>query len=186
MEGGGAAAPSKKRQRDATPDTAAALLAGRTLPRGTYYCSLVVSRQPSLVSSLLACRGSIAPPCFTAASPHTRVQQESALWLFIGRNAHSSASLAGRPMHTDAVDHSGTFHCQLAGRKEWRLRPTEELCAALVHGRPRAQRATPVGADEAHEQLSKPDVTVTNLSDKEDQLVKVKQLDGEVQAAWFQ
>ena len=41
-----------------------------------------------------------------------------------------------------------------------------------------------VTPSEAHALLSKPDVTVTNLSDKETQLVKVKQLDGEMRAAY--
>ena len=128
VEGG---ASSKRKRDDAPPDTANALLAGESLPGGTFYCSLVVSRKPALVASLLSSTGAIAPPCFAQPARREHVQQESALWLFIGSNAHSSQALPGRPLHTDAVEHTGTFHRQVEGRKEWTLRPTEELCAAL-------------------------------------------------------
>ena len=54
--------------------------------------------------------------------------QESALWFFVGRNSGDDA-LPGRPPHTDEVKHDGTYHRQLSGCKEWRVRPTEELLA---------------------------------------------------------
>jgi len=49
-----------------------------------------------------------------------------AVWFFFGRNQGETA-LDGRPEHTDAVSHDGTWHYQLSGSKRWFLRPTEEL-----------------------------------------------------------
>ena len=59
---------------------------------------------------------------------HGKMAQESALWFFVGRNSGDDA-LPGRPPHTDEVKHDGTYHRQLSGCKEWRVRPTEELLA---------------------------------------------------------
>ena len=36
------------------------------------------------------------------------------------------AAIAGRPEHTDDVDHSGTWHVQLQGTKTWYIRPLED------------------------------------------------------------
>ena len=111
------------------PSTAAALLGGgEQLPIGRFYASFVISQQPTLVRSLLEHLHGLSPPCFGAS-----VQEEDALWFFVGCNACSGESqyLHGRPSHTDAVKHDGTFHRQLAGRKEWEVRPTEELLSSL-------------------------------------------------------
>ena len=129
----GAKYSSKKRKFDGDhPNSAAALLGGSaSLPDGSYYCSLVVSRKPKLLAALVQ-SGDFAPPCFASS----RVQQESALWFFVGRNSGSDA-LCGRPPHTDEVHNEGTYHRQLEGCKEWTLRPTEELTRRLG-GRQRA------------------------------------------------
>jgi len=52
-------------------------------------------------------------------------------WVFIGQNVpdeegggrEGRGMLRGRPEHTDMIAHSGTWHMQLAGHKEWMLRP---------------------------------------------------------------
>lgn len=57
-----------------------------------------------------------------------------------------SEHVLGRPEHTDAVPHDGTWHYQLEGSKEWRLRPTDELLARLggatKHGGGKQRRAS--------------------------------------------
>ena len=118
----------RRRISKSPPANAAALFRGTSLPRGRYYSSFVISRQPALVSSLLKSVRGLAPPCFA-----TSVVEEEALWFFIGCNdeEHDGKPLHGRPSHTDAVKHDGTYHRQLAGRKEWELRPTEELVRLL-------------------------------------------------------
>ena len=113
-----------------SPSTAAELLELPTKP-SRWYGSLVVSRNAALVSALLEAVPNIAPPCFAqsggGAAAAAAVVQEDAVWLFIGRNGSKSDALLGRPPHTDEVQHEGTYHRQLSGAKEWRLRPTEEL-----------------------------------------------------------
>ena len=137
----GCTASKRQRAGPSPPSSMAALLRGSALPLGSYYCSMVVSRQPELIRSLLAATAphDLAPPCFAAESRRSGarrlcVRQESALWLFIGRNGDASQPLHGRPPHTDAVTHDGTYHRQLEGSKEWHLRPTEELVLKLARG----------------------------------------------------
>lgn len=57
----------------------------------------------------------------------TNWSYEPALWMFFGRNRKGNDPLEGRPEHTDAILHDGTWHYQLSGGKEWYLRPTKEL-----------------------------------------------------------
>lgn len=47
-------------------------------------------------------------------------------WLFVGRN-NSTKPMKGRSEHTDSIQHDGTFHHQVVGRKTWKIRPTDEL-----------------------------------------------------------
>ena len=42
-----------------------------------------------------------------------------------GGGGGGGCDLQGRPEHTDAVDHSGTWHVQLSGFKTWHIRPVE-------------------------------------------------------------
>ena len=117
----------KKRKRMAAsaasgPKTADDLFGGSMAPTGLWYASCIMQRQPE---ALLAAVPLVAPHCLDDAS----ARHSKAVWLFIGRN-DSSAPLAGRPEHTDNVQHSGTWHYQAEGCKEWRLRPSDELRAA--------------------------------------------------------
>ena len=65
-------------------------------------------------------RKKMIPPLFTM-DPH--------YWIFVGRNKHCESGewLSGRKEHTDSIEHDGTFHYQLLGKKLWNLRPTLEL-----------------------------------------------------------
>jgi hypothetical protein len=56
---------------------------------------------------------------------------EPALWFFVGRNSIGYPNLDGRPEHTDAILHDGTWHYQLSGAKRWWVRPTPELVKLL-------------------------------------------------------
>jgi hypothetical protein len=47
------------------------------------------------------------------------------VWVFMGCNTFNEA-MQGRPEHTDDVQHSGTWHYQLAGTKTWLIRPLSE------------------------------------------------------------
>ncbi len=115
-----------------------ALLAPTAVPTGSWYVSLIVQRA-DLVRSLLD-KLPETPACFG-----TRVRHGGALWLFVGRNDSPADGLAGRPEHTDSVVHDGTWHVQVEGRKQWTLRPTDELELASVGGRQRGRSAAPGG-----------------------------------------
>ena len=79
---------------------------------------------PGRSDALLAKLPLAAPACLDGvAAKHSK-----AVWLFVGHN-DAAAPLAGRPEHTDNVQHDGTWHFQAEGCKEWRLRPTDELRA---------------------------------------------------------
>lgn len=65
-------------------------------------------------------------------------KHSNAAWVFFGRNMGGRA-LRGRPEHTDAIQHSGTWHVQLKGEKVWTVRPTAELqrqAPSLKGGKP--------------------------------------------------
>jgi hypothetical protein len=47
------------------------------------------------------------------------------VWVFVGCNTMKEA-MQGRPEHTDDVQHSGTWHYQMAGTKTWFIRPLSE------------------------------------------------------------
>lgn len=54
------------------------------------------------------------------------MRHSNAVWVFFGTNP-LKRPLHGRPEHTDALEHDGTWHLQLRGAKVWTLRPTAEL-----------------------------------------------------------
>ncbi len=139
--------PGSKRARstDASPATADALLASTcgtpTAGSAQWYASFIVQRERAAVDACLASVPCAEPPCLSGRG----VRHGGAIWWFIGRNppqpaarargarhaaraADGAAALPGRPEHTDAVSHDGTWHYQLEGKKAWSLRPTDELC----------------------------------------------------------
>ena len=149
----GSAPDSKRRRRlglqVGSDQTRGAVLGRAAPPGGSWYCSWISAREDLLQAVPLS-----RPPCLPASAA-----QEAAVWWFVGRNGSSNEALPGRPEHTDEVSHDGTWHCrlprpeddwqptpercserlarrhyQLEGSKEWRLRPTTELCERLRGG----------------------------------------------------
>ena len=92
----GAKYSSKKRKFDGDQNSRRLARRSPPLPDGSYYCSLVVSRKPKLLAALVQ-SGDLRHRAL-----YCHVQQESALWFFVGRNSGSDA-LSGRPPHTDEV-----------------------------------------------------------------------------------
>jgi len=124
----GSAPDSKRRRRlglqVGSDQTRGAVLGRAAPPGGSWYCSWISAREDLLQAVPLS-----RPPCLPASAA-----QEAAVWWFVGRNGSSNEALPGRPEHTDEVSHDGTWHYQLEGSKEWRLRPTTELCERLRGG----------------------------------------------------
>lgn len=89
--------------------------------------------------------------------PQTKWEYEPALWVFFCRNSIGNESLQGRPEHTDAITHDGTWHYQLSGRKQWRLRPTDELVLKLIE-----ENSTLSTNDVFHVECCEGDVLVIN------------------------
>mmetsp|Transcript_55053 Transcript_55053/g.153469 ORF Transcript_55053/g.153469 Transcript_55053/m.153469 type:complete len:346 (+) Transcript_55053:68-1105(+) len=108
----------------------------RRPPDGTWYASFVVQKRKAALSAFLNALP-MKVPHFLADEASgdagsncqvdgTGVRHSDAVWVFVGRNT-GRGPLKGRPEHTDAVEHSGTWHLQLRGAKVWTLRPSEEL-----------------------------------------------------------
>jgi len=100
------------------------------------YASFLVQHDPEQQDALLH-RLPITELPLTHQTPKRPFTFGSCIWFFFGRNDDDEVStkqqeggghLPGRPRHTDAVGHDGTFHYQLSGSKIWFLQPTEELC----------------------------------------------------------
>ena len=117
--------------RSTSTGSLAALLGRRGLPPGTWYSSWISHQPETLMRRVYAVLPCAHPPCLGGPA----VTHERAVWWFVGRNASTCSNLPGRPEHTDHVVHEGTWHYQLAGAKEWTLRPTQELIAACFGGR---------------------------------------------------
>jgi len=98
------------------------VLGRRRTPQGAWYASFVVQHSKAALSKFLKSLPFSTPPFLRAAS----VSHSDAAWVFFGRNP-GQRPLQGRPEHTDAIAHSGTWHLQLRGCKVWILRPTAEL-----------------------------------------------------------
>jgi len=65
------------------------------------------------------------PPCFAGPIPDgMQVQHTENAWFFVGSNSGSDP-LPGRPEHTDKISHTGTWHLQLCGQKDWFVRPDD-------------------------------------------------------------
>ena len=104
-----------------------------------WYASFILKTKP-VVRTVLPCLPlQVLPPpsSIDAATTTTtaintmtnirRVRHGNAVWFFVGKNQRPEGML-GRPEHTDAVSHDGTWHFQVCGTKIWHLRPTEQLC----------------------------------------------------------
>lgn len=99
------------------------------------YCSFLVQKKPTVVE------GSPSQLSLPLEQLTEDWSQGDCTWIFFGRNVlvggggsaaadddnNDRGVVEGRPEHTDAVSHDGTWHYQLSGRKTWFLRPTLEL-----------------------------------------------------------
>jgi U3 small nucleolar RNA-associated protein 6 len=124
-----------KGDKDYTPDEF--LQPKVTQDRG--YCSFLVQKQKL--------EGKMLPLEHLAKE----WSQGDCTWIFFGRNVGGGkggdgTSVEGRPEHTDAVSHDGTWHYQLSGRKTWYLRPTLELMELV---RKRSSLESPATMDPA-------------------------------------
>ena len=102
------------------------------LPR-RFYSSFIVARSDRVKDILSSLPVGELPSDGKSPRTATTVNHGSAVWFFVGHN-RSRRALPGRPEHTDAVRHDGTWHFQLSGSKTWHLRPTEELAKRLAVG----------------------------------------------------
>lgn len=131
-------ARKRARRTSAMGETLGAALAP-TSAGSAWYASFIVQELPAAAHArVVKALPAEAPPCFPAHL--RRVAAGQPIWVFIGAN-RSSRPLQGRPEHTDALLHDGTWHLQLSGSKVWRVRATEELRAA-VRGRPALPKRT--------------------------------------------
>jgi hypothetical protein len=104
-------------------DAASLFSSGERPTDETYYASCIVQGDSVLVAEALQLtpfKNGI-PPCIFDDTRHS-----FPVWLFIGRNSRK-LPMEGRPEHTDAVSHSGTYHYQATGTKLWFVRP--QACA---------------------------------------------------------
>ncbi|CAE6967736.1 unnamed protein product [Symbiodinium sp. CCMP2592] len=111
------------------------LLGSTRTPPGSWYASFVLQRSRKALSEFLTqTMGPAGAPKFLVERPPRNggsaaiklPKHSNAAWVFFGRNP-GSRILRGRPEHTDAIQHSGTWHVQLKGEKVWTLKPTDEL-----------------------------------------------------------
>lgn len=86
------------------------------------YCSFLIQKDRQSYDQVLGC---------VPVGELGGWNYEPALWIFFGRNPVGKDDMEGRPEHTDAVSHDGTWHYQLSGRKVWLLRPSEALLQHL-------------------------------------------------------
>jgi hypothetical protein len=86
------------------------------------YCSFLIQHSKEVYDDTLP-----RLPFQHFEATKTNWTYEPALWFFFGRNYIGYTNLDGRPEHTDAISHDGTWHYQLSGTKRWVVRPTAEL-----------------------------------------------------------
>eukprot|EP00439_Symbiodinium_sp_Y106_P038971 s6344_g4.t1 len=115
------------------PNALDRLLGSKRTPPGSWYASFVLQRSRKALSEFFAQTIPAGAPKFLVERPPRNgsaaiklPKHSNAAWVFFGRNP-GSRILRGRPEHTDAIQHSGTWHVQLKGEKVWTLKPTDEL-----------------------------------------------------------
>ena len=114
------------------------------LPAGPFYISSILQQNADAMAEFVSRVPFAEPPLLEA-------EHDDGVWLFYGVNPAAAGSgrraakrprraaaapapakssggagaapITGRPEHTDAVTHSGTWHVQLQGTKTWHIRP---------------------------------------------------------------
>ena len=56
------------------------------------------------------------------------LEHANCIWFFV---AKCDTDMPGRAEHTDQIEHDGTWHYQLRGKKRWYIRPTEDLLSRI-------------------------------------------------------
>jgi len=92
------------------------------IPPGAFYVSSILQGHEAGMRAFFSAVPFSEPPYLNSDSD---VHCDDGVWLFVGRNSTRDGCepITGRPEHTDAVDHSGTWHMQLSGSKTWLIRP---------------------------------------------------------------
>lgn len=104
-------------QEETASNTSSSSSSSSSFPPTPYYCSFLVQKDNESLERLLS-----RVPVSTLHSDWTH---EPCVWIFFGRTL--SKEMQGRPEHTDSISHDGTWHYQVSGIKQWRLRPTAKL-----------------------------------------------------------
>ncbi|KAJ1483621.1 hypothetical protein T484DRAFT_2573695 [Baffinella frigidus] len=127
--------PGEHEKEKLTPN---AVFGPKGPPAGQYYVSSILQKDDAALKKFFAKVPFAEAPLLKKA----KATHDDGVWLFVGSNPAAktpsagakpagkrkreeppSAALRGRPEHTDAVDHSGTWHVQLQGNKTWFVRP---------------------------------------------------------------
>lgn len=93
------------------------------------YCSFIVQYDADILKEMLE-----RLPMSDLPLDNRNIRYGPGLWVFFGLNKGDEENgkiLDGRGEHTDSVSHDGTWHYQLSGRKDWFLRPTNEMLQTL-------------------------------------------------------
>ena len=102
--------------------TAQSICNGKARLTGQFYVSTILQGTDGMAGEFLRF-------CPTTELPFVKAwgtfEHSNPVWLFVGCNTLNK-EMQGRPEHTDDVQHSGTWHYQLAGTKTWFIRPLSE------------------------------------------------------------
>lgn len=93
------------------------------------YCSFIVQHDAEILKEMLE-----RLPMSDLPLNVRKIRYGPGLWVFFGLNKGNQEGgkiLEGRGEHTDSVSHDGTWHYQLSGRKDWFIRPTNEMLQIL-------------------------------------------------------
>jgi hypothetical protein len=104
------------------PLTADSFLNGKARFCGQFYISTILQGADDIAGDFLQ-------SCPTQELPFVQswgtFEHSLPVWVFVGCNTFNE-DMQGRPEHTDDVQHSGTWHYQMAGSKTWFIRPFSE------------------------------------------------------------
>jgi hypothetical protein len=104
--------------------TPAQVLGGDHVNNSPFYVSTVLQQSVTVLDAFLH-DVPVAVPSIFEDSAWQGLVHTAPVWLFYGANP-SDQPFSGRPLHTDSVSHSGTWHCQWSGAKTWHVRPLAE------------------------------------------------------------